>query len=82
MCIYVCHVHSWCPQRPEEGIGSPTTGFTKLLAALWVLGTDPGSSIREESSLSSEAFPPSSSGNLKFWYLILLSELKVNGTQI
>jgi hypothetical protein len=26
-CMYVHHMHAWCPQRPEEGIECPETGF-------------------------------------------------------
>ena len=25
-CISVQHVHAWCLQRPEEGVGSPRSG--------------------------------------------------------
>lgn len=29
-CDCVCHVHAWCPWRPEEGAGSPGTGVTGI----------------------------------------------------
>ena len=37
------------PPRPEEGIGSPGTG-----AAMWELGTKPGSCARAASALTAE----------------------------
>lgn len=27
-CMYVNHVYAWCPQRSDEGVGSPGTGVT------------------------------------------------------
>lgn len=28
-CMFVQHMHAYCPQRLEEGVGSPKTGFTE-----------------------------------------------------
>jgi hypothetical protein len=39
-CMSVYHVHAWCPQWLEEGIGSPGTRITddfELLCGCWEL---------------------------------------------
>lgn len=42
--MYVYHAHVWCPQRPEDSIGS--SGRRMLWASMWVLGTKPRSHAR------------------------------------
>lgn len=37
--MYVCHGQPWCPQRSEEALD-----YSCLWVAMWVLGTEPGSS--------------------------------------
>jgi hypothetical protein len=31
ICVFVYHIHAWCPQRPEESIGSSGTRVKRLL---------------------------------------------------
>lgn len=48
-CLYVHYVHTWWPQRKEEGVGSAATGVTDgyELAAMWLLGNELKSSAWE-----------------------------------
>ena len=51
-CMSVHHVHSWCPQRPEDSVKSSGTGATDDCKPLWKLGIDSGSSGRADSTLN------------------------------
>ena len=42
-CTYVHHMHAWCLQRPEAGVGSTET-WAIVIRHMWVLGTRSGSS--------------------------------------
>ena len=48
-CMYVHHVHAWCPKRSEEDPGSPETGVT---GSCKELGIKPRSSARAASALN------------------------------
>lgn len=62
VCIYVCHVHVWCPWKPEEDTGFSEAGHLKLdnwsyghlWAAIWVLWTNSGSPARAASTPPSQ----------------------------
>lgn len=45
MYVYEYHVHTWCLDRPEEGVISPRTEVTSGCKPIYVLGTEPGSSV-------------------------------------
>ena len=42
--MYVCHVHSWNPRRPEENITFPRTAVSKCCSTMWVLERESESS--------------------------------------
>lgn len=50
--MFVCHMHAWCQQRTEEGIGSLGTRFIDDCEAPCVLGIEPGFSGGEVSALN------------------------------
>lgn len=50
-CMYVYHMYVWCPQRSEECVGSPATR-KGCQSPLWMLGTEPVPSARENNILS------------------------------
>lgn len=51
-CLYLYHVHTWCPWKSAHGV-LPGTGVpTGLWATIWVLGVEPRSSVRATSTLS------------------------------
>lgn len=54
ICVCVNYVHAWCQQRSEQRFPvSPRTGnYRGLWAAMWVQGTEPGSSGRTPSTLN------------------------------
>ena len=56
LCLHICIFATWCtqyPQRPEEGIGFPWNHSHRwLLAIVWVLGLELGSSARVVSALN------------------------------
>jgi hypothetical protein len=68
-CVSVHHMHAWCPQRPEEGIGSPGTGVTMwLLAAMLVLRTKPRHPEEQPMLFAAEPLPsPSCLLLASFW---------------
>lgn len=51
MYVYVLCVCK-CPQRTEEGAGSPKLELQKVSHSVWVLGAKSGSSMRAPSMLN------------------------------
>ena len=56
-CMYVYHVHAWCPPSPEEGVRCPGTGVTDSYKPSCFLGIKSGSSWRAASALEHWAIP-------------------------
>lgn len=55
----VLHMHSWCPERPEEGAGATFIRVTDCFkASVWVLGIDPRSSVGAASALNHRVTTP------------------------
>lgn len=54
-CMSVNHVHDWCLWGPEEGVRSLELEFLMVVGLLWVLGLEPGSSIKTVNALNSWA---------------------------
>lgn len=45
-CVFVYHMHVWCLQSPEEGMGFSGTGVRDHREPLCVLGMEPGRAAR------------------------------------
>lgn len=52
ICMFVHHLGTWCPQRPEESQIPWNWNYTQLGATPWVLGSQIGSSGRAASPLN------------------------------
>jgi hypothetical protein len=53
--MYVHHIHSWCPWRSGEGIGSSETGVTDGFSCEW-WELNLGSQQRQQVLLTTEPF--------------------------
>ena len=40
-CMSIQHLHAWCPEKPELGVGSLGISYRQLGVAIWVLGIEP-----------------------------------------
>lgn len=53
ICPWIFYLHIYlCPSSPEEGIGSPGIGMTKVISCMSVRGIEPRSSERSASILN------------------------------